>query len=205
MSDPITGRCASCEDASSPLVGASAREPQTTSHSALGHSAVLILLLVSALLMSACGSVSVTDRNVPAQPAPSQRPSNVAEAPNTQETHDLAISAVDFDPALDAQQIAAGKPYSLFVAVENKGNRSESAVVVRARLLSEDRRQVLLSRQDTVQSLAPGEMKVVRFPASSVPPSQRIYGLDVEVQAMPSEANTANNKRTLQIEITPNN
>src|SRR5690349_18542930 len=90
----------------------------------------LLLAIASIGALSGCGNISVTDRtppNPPQQPRP----------PVTQETHDLAIAAVDFDPALNSHQLPAGGHYYLLVAVENKGNRRETAFNVTAQLLSQ--------------------------------------------------------------------
>src|SRR5437016_2033561 len=88
----------------------------------------LSLLLASASMgtLSACGNISVTDRTPPTPPQ--QR------LPVTQETHDLAIAAVDFDPTLNSHQLSAGRQYYLLVAVENKGNRRETSFNVTAQL-----------------------------------------------------------------------
>src|SRR5687768_6684462 len=95
--------------------------PSSAGRSRKGTYLTIITLLAFGALVSGCG-VLVTDRTPPPPSYPAgQRPSNVSDAPNTQETHDLAIAAVDFDPALDLQQIASGRPYSLLVAVENRG------------------------------------------------------------------------------------
>ncbi len=161
----------------------------------------LLLALMAALSISGCG-VNVTDKT-PAQPTPLARNyTGIVDAPNTVETHDLAVSAVDFDPALDAQQIILGKPYSLLVAIENKGNRKEEQVVVSAQLLTQDRQQVLMSSQKTVNLLAAGDLTLVRFPgATNNLPRQRVYLLNVQVQPTTQESNTSNNKRTLEIQV----
>lgn len=149
--------------------------------------------------MTGCGSILVTDRTPP--PPAGQRPPTVSDAPNTQETHDLAIAAVDFDPALDVQQLASGRPFSLLVAVENKGNRLEGPFTVTAQLLTPDRRQVLLTSQRTLNKLAPGDITVVRFPSDAAPPRYRAYILDTRVQVVPREGNTSNNQRILEIQV----
>lgn len=163
--------------------------------------AAILLAVVSALSISGCG-INVTDKT-PAQPTPTARNYRGAnEAPNTGEIHDLAISAVDFDPALDAQQIVLGKPYSLLVAVENKGNRKEEQVIVTAQLLTVDRQQILMTSQKTVNLLAAGDLTLVRFPgATNNLPRQRSFVLNVQVQPAPRELNTSNNKRTLEIQV----
>ncbi|HYP39242.1 MAG TPA: hypothetical protein VEX13_02690 [Chloroflexia bacterium] len=161
--------------------------------------AALLTLALFAMLLSGCG-ITISDRS-PAPTATPQRPSNVAEAPNTQETHDLSIAAIDFDPALDPQLFIMGKPYSLLVAVENKGNRKEGPFTVSAQLLTQDRQKVLLSQQRTITRLSAGDVTVARFPSSTTPPRERVYVLQVQIQAVPGESNTGNNKRTLEIQL----
>lgn len=161
--------------------------------------AALLTLALFAVLLSGCG-ITVSDRSPAPTPTP-QPPSNVAEAPNTQETHDLSIAAIDFDPALDPQHFVMGKPYSLLVAVENKGNRKEGPFTVSVQLLTQDRQKVLLSQQRTVSRLSAGDVTVVRFPSSTTPPRERVYILQVQIQVVPGESNTGNNKRTLEIQL----
>lgn len=156
-------------------------------------------------LASGCG-ILVTDRTPPppANPAP-PRPSNVSLVPNTQEFHDLAVAAVDFDPALDSRQLIVASPQALLVAVENKGNRQEGPFTVTVQLLTQDRRQVLMSAERTVTMLASGDLTVVRFRSDVMPPTQRAYILNTQVQSVPREVNTANNRRTLGIQVNATN
>ena len=156
--------------------------------------ALSLLLAVASLgALTGCGNISVTDRTPPNPPA--QRP------PVTQETHDLAIAAVDFDPALTSQQFVAARQHYLLVAIENKGNRRETSFTVTAQLLTQDRKQTLMSAQRTVTLLAPGDITIVRFPVDSPPPSQRAYILNTQVQPAPREADTTNNGRVLEIQV----
>jgi hypothetical protein len=148
----------------------------------------------------------VTGRSaVPPTSYPSQRGAGVSEPPVTQETHDLAVAAVDFDPALNMATIIAGRPYSLLVAVENKGNRLEAPFTVTAQLLTADRTQVLLTAQRTVQMLAPGDITVARFPVETAPPRRRAYILNAQVQAVPRDVNLSNNSRVLDIQVSSGN
>ena len=187
------------------LVGLRKRRSSSSGASTRLRSLLLLsVLLVLSLVISGCG-VQIIDRTPPTPTAAAKRPSTVTTAPNTQETRDLAIAAIDFDPALDTQQVVAGKPYTLLVAVENKGNRTEGPFVVSAHLLSQDRQQTLLSAQRTVETLAAGSVTVVRFPNNTTPPYQRAYILNVQVQPVPREVNTANNKRVLEIQINTSN
>ena len=169
--------------------------------SRVGRIAALVAMLAAVFPLSGCG-VNVTDRT-PASPTPLTRNSSgLVDAPSTAENHDVAIAAVDFDPALDPQKLVSGKPHSLLVAIENKGNRTEEQVIVTAQLLTADRQQVLMSSQKQVNLISPGNLTVVKFPgATNNLPRQRTYLLNVEIQPCPREANLANNKRTLEIQV----
>jgi hypothetical protein len=167
---------------------------QAGARRSLRAGAVSLLLAVASVgTLAGCGNISVTDRS-PVNP-PQQRP------PVTQETHDVAIAAVDFDPALNSQQFATAGQHFLLVAVENKGNRRETSFTVTAQLLTQDRRQVLMSAQRTVTLLAPGDITVVRFPVDSLPPRQRAYILNTQIQPVPRETSITNNGRTLEIQV----
>jgi hypothetical protein len=179
--------------------GASVPQANKAKRTRVTTLAALLTLALFAVLLSGCG-ITVSDRS-PAPTATPQRPSSVADAPNTQETHDLSIAAIDFDPALDPELFIMGSPYTLLVAVENKGNRREGPFPVSAQLLTQDRQKVLLSQQRTVSRLSAGDVTVVRFPSSTTPPRERVYVLQVQIQAVPGETNTGNNKRTLEIQL----
>src|SRR6476646_5478428 len=102
-----------------PVVGRQLKTARFARLSWRSNALSLLLAVASFGALSGCGNVSVTDRtppNPPQQPRP----------PLTHETHDLAIAAVDFDPALNSHQLPAGGHYYLLVAVENKGNRRET-------------------------------------------------------------------------------
>src|SRR5919201_5816025 len=161
---------------------------------------VYILLLTSAGFVAGCAGALGAK---PAPPTPGPRvervPSSVSRPPNTQELHDLAIAAVDFDPEFDSHRIFSGRPYNLLVAVENKGNRPEGPLTVSLQLLTEDQRRLVMAAERTLQALAPGAVTVVRFPGQTPTPAQRLYVLNTQVEAIPREANLSNNKRTLEL------
>jgi CARDB len=173
-------------------------------HSKHGATALLsvILALVSLLAMAGCG-VDVKDQTPPQPPpTPTRSYGPAPEPPNTAETHDLAVTAVDFDPALSPQVLVQGQPVTLLVAVENKGNRKEEQFVVQAQLLSPDGQQVLMSAQKTVSLLSPGDLTVVKFPGATANlPRLGAYLLNVQVRPVARESNTTNNKRSLEIQV----
>jgi hypothetical protein len=159
----------------------------------------LITLLLLFALAGCSDGVQVTDRTQSS--VGGGRGQSVTDAPKTGESHDLAIAAVDFDPALNTRRSASGEPVALLIAVENRGNRTEGRFNVSAQLYTQDRARLLKSASQSVATLAAGDMSVVRFPITEISTQPRTYILEVQVAAVPGEANTANNRRTLEIKV----
>jgi hypothetical protein len=162
----------------------------------------LVSLVTSLLLFALAGcsdSVQVTDRTQSS--VGGGRGQSVTDAPKTGESHDLAIAAVDFDPALNTRRSASSEPVALLIAVENRGNRTEGRFNVSAQLYTQDRARLLKSASQSVATLAAGDISVVRFPITEISIQPRTYILEVQVAAVPGEANTANNRRTLEIRV----
>jgi hypothetical protein len=155
-----------------------------------------LILGLSLLLLSAC-SPAVTL-------LPSGAATSLPVATVTPQQHALSILGVEFDPPLDYAQILSRGGVSLLVALENPGLSTESNVRVTAQLLdSTDRSkpQKLFDDAVTVKNLAPGELRVVRFPQVSELPRLERYRLQVQVEPVPGEQNTNDNERTYEIEI----
>jgi hypothetical protein len=118
--------------------------------------------------------------------------------------HQLVIIAVDFDPALDSSQLAAGGGVSLMVAVENRGYSDESVVRLSARLLdpgADSTSSELLNETVILTELAAGQTRVVRFPQVSTFPLLESYRLEVTVDPAPGEVETGDNFRVYDIVI----
>jgi hypothetical protein len=159
----------------------------------------LITLLLLFALAGCSDGVQVTDRTQSS--VGGGRGQSVTDAPKTGESHDLAIAAVDFDPALNTLRSASGEPVALLIAVENRGNRTEGRFNVSAQLYTQDRARLLKSASQSVATLAAGDMSVVRFPITEISTQPRTYILEVQVAAVPGEVNTANNRRMLEIKV----
>lgn len=115
------------------------------------------------------------------------------------ERHDIAITAVDTNPAWISRVAPPGASVSLLAVVENKGNVKETGIVVEASLYSGGRDKVLLHGVSTISELAPGQSEVVRFgPFSSIPASAG-YMLEIEAKPVPNEVNLANNVKVFQL------
>ncbi|MFL5735586.1 MAG: hypothetical protein ACJ78Q_20710 [Chloroflexia bacterium] len=165
-----------------------------------------MLLLACAGLLAGCGSIFGSQPTSSPQAVPmDQRLLKLSAAPGSHELHDLAIAAVDFDPEFDSHKAFTGKPYNLLVAVENKGTGLESPLTVSLQLLARDSGRLLMESQHTVRMLSAGDVTVVRFPGHTPTPSQDVYLLSAQVESSPPDANTANNKKVLEIRMNHNN
>jgi hypothetical protein len=158
---------------------------------------LVLAALIGYVVASGCGQIQVTEATPPSPPV-----SNVSNAPAVGERHDVGIMAVDFDPALSVERIAANQPINLLVGVENLGNRGESTIQVHATLYSGDRRQVLMTDNQQITDLTAGNLTVLHFTRNQAPPRYDSYVLTVDIDPVAREVNTVNNHRTLNIQIT---
>ncbi len=149
--------------------------------------------LAAALLVVLVGLVAYTKLISTEAGAPSP---DVVQAP-AREKHDVAVLSADFDPPLGA---LGGREPTLLVAVDNRGTETESGLVVHARLAADNPSDVKLALRERVASLAPGEVKVVRFAGFTGLPRNPSYWLTVEVEPAHSEANFVNNVKTLRVD-----
>ena len=112
---------------------------------------------------------------------------------------------VDFDPPLEAGQILTSGGVTLLVALENQGRRTEPTARVTARLYDPEspRGADLASETITVRSLAPGELRVVRFTQVTDLPVRSRYKLAVEVSPVSGERELDDNVRMYDIIVHP--
>lgn len=116
--------------------------------------------------------------------------------------YDLAIIDVDFDPSLDYSQIVSDGGVTLLIAVENQGLASESNVEVTARLLETvagEQPRELLNETAVIRSLAPREVRVVRFNQVTDLPLRERYELSVELVPVQGERDLRDNARIFDI------
>ena len=158
-----------------------------------------ILALAGYLTASGCGSISVNDNTPPAPP-----PAVNQIAPPSSPRHDLAILAVDFDPALDVQRLLRHEPVSLVVGLSNQGNQRETNLTLKAALWNTDHTQQLLYVTKNVDSIAAGNVVPVRMTTNNTPPFLSRYRLTVDLAPVPGETNTTNNTRSLDILVNDN-
>jgi hypothetical protein len=159
---------------------------------------MLVLVLLPAL--AACVDVEVVDTT----------PNPVISGPSPKDqkdrgsAHDLAILAVDFDPPLDYHNlIILRQSVALLVVVENTGTTTERNVTVQAHLTSADEAQFLLEERTTTESIAPGEVQILRFTPLADIPHHANFHLEVLVDPVDGETDTSDNQRVLDIQILP--
>lgn len=161
----------------------------------LRRSFPVVVLFVAAVALIGCQpSIEVLQ---PASPLP---PPTVAP-----EERALAIMGVDFDPPLEAGKILKSGGVTLLVALENRGRQTEQLARVTARLYDPDSamRTDLANETITVRSLAPGELRVVRFTQVNDLPVRSHYKLVIEVSPAPGERELDDNVRTYDILVHP--
>ncbi len=151
------------------------------------------------LAVSGCGSISVNDSTPTAASAPSY--DQVAPALPAGPAHDLAILAVDFDPALNVQSLMRHTPINLIVGISNQGTQRESNVRIKADLWSADGSLNLLHTEQTVDAIAAGNVLAVRLLNNSTPPVLTRYHLTVEIVPVAGETSILNNSRSLDIVV----
>jgi hypothetical protein len=150
--------------------------------------------------LAGCVDVEVVDTT----PDPAASDSSTDSAPIGDEAHDLAILAVDFDPPLDYHHlIILRQSVALLVVVENTGTTTERDVTVLAQLTSPDDPQLLLAGITTTESIAPGEVQILRFtPLVDIPYYPNLH-LEVLVDPVAGETDTSDNRKALDIQILP--
>jgi hypothetical protein len=158
-----------------------------------GGLSLLVSIVASVTLLGCQPSIEVVQ---PASPVPA------TVAPDER---NLAIMGVDFDPPLEAGQVLAGSGITLLVALENQGRRAEPVARVTARLYDPDSQNSadLASETISVRSLAPGELRVVRFTQVNDLPVRARYKLAVEVSPLSGEHQLDDNVRTYDIIVHP--
>jgi len=124
-------------------------------------------------------------------------------SPITPNDHDLAILAVDFDPQLDDYEQLLNDPegITLLIAIENTGLSTESNILVEAQLSADEGETILVERNATVDSIAPGETQVIRFSQIPCPPYRPAYQLSVQALTVPGETNLTNNSRMYDLHL----
>lgn len=143
--------------------------------------AAVVLFVIAAVV--ACENLPVADPGKPADSA------NYSLRAPEQDRHDIAIISVDFDPPLNKGDVASISldKIALLVAVDNRGNKTERDLSVEARLMGEHENDLIEKKSQTIDALAPGEAKVIRFPSFSRVRPRSNYYIKVEVTSIAGE------------------
>lgn len=118
--------------------------------------------------------------------------------------HALAVVGVDFDPSLQYEQIMAAGGVSLIAAVHNQGQHTESDVAVTAQLYDRAARgkpTPLLNETIVIETLEPGDVRLVRFGQVTALPLRGRYELVVQVSAVTGETDRSDNVRIYEIVV----
>jgi hypothetical protein len=158
--------------------------------------ALMLALLLATPLLAGCVQVQVTDEDHEAA-----TPTPYSELTSPRELRDLAILGIEFNPPLKFEDVIAAGKVTLLVAVENRGLLVENAVTVEARLVGANETDVLVRRGDRIETLAPGEVKLVRFENMALVPYRPAYVLTVAVSPAPGEVRLADNQRSYRLQV----
>jgi hypothetical protein len=158
--------------------------------------ATMLTLLVASPALAGCVQVQVTDL-----PVEAATPTPYGELTSSREAHDLAILGIEFNPPLKAQDVIASGKITLLVAVENRGMSAENPVKLDARLVGAGETEVLLENSQTLDSIAPGEVKLIRFDNLVIVPYRTAYIMTVTVSPAPGETRLADNQRSYRLQL----
>ena len=159
--------------------------------------ACLATLLLTSPLLAGCVQVQVTDEGRDAA-----TPTPYTELAFPREARDLAILGIEFNPPLRYEEMASLGRLALVVAVENRGQSVESDVMVEARLAGTGEADVLMRRSEQLESIAPGEVRLVKFEGLSPVPYRSAYSMTITVSTAPGETHTIDNQRTYRLSVT---
>ena len=156
----------------------------------------LIGLLLASPMVAGCVQVQVTDADdLTATPTP------YSEIVSPREARDLAILGIEFNPPLRYEDVVAAGRLTMMAAVENRGVSAEYDVVVEARLVGSSDSDVLVRRTERLQSIAPGEVRLVRFESMALIPYRPAYLMTVSVAPVPGETHVSDNQRSYRLAV----
>src|SRR5262249_8958304 len=116
-----------------------------------GAPAMLAALL---LVTIGCSRITLVDTAAPSGPDLPAAPAS----PSVQ--HDLAVTGIDFDPALSTFEIRPTDEVILLVVVENRGTESERNVHLNVSLSGSSAADLLLQAERSISELAAGQTRV---------------------------------------------
>lgn len=129
-------------------------------------------------------------------------PTVVIPSPGAGEWHDLALVSLSFEPPLQTiSSIDAARQVKLVAVVDNRGTRPELDVLVTAVLRTADSGEIKAVQTSTIERLAPGEARVVRFGNLDGLPHASQYLVTVRIAQVPGESAIENNEGSLYVTI----
>lgn len=146
------------------------------------------------LATTACQNLAVTDLPADHAMAASATPAS----PQVTHLYDLAISAIDVEKA---NPRSFSDAVTLLAVVENRGIETSGQIQIEGRLYDGTGKDLLLKKSESVESLAAGESKVVRFKATEPLPLREGYIVRVEAVPLTGETNLTNNSRVLRAQV----
>lgn len=158
----------------------------------------LPVLAVALVFFPGCVKINIVDRT----PTTTFPPVELNATANA-DKHDLAVLAIDFDPPLEYEQLITSKDgITLLVAVENSGDSNENDVTVQAELSTDDGQKVIMTNENLIPAIAPGEIRIVRFKSLGDIPYRTAYRLKVWVAPVTGEAFITNNQKSYDLYVT---
>jgi len=155
-----------------------------------------LTLASCSLLLVGCSRIEIME----------QAPPSIIETPETDSSppaeHDLAILAIDFHPPLDRRDLwTKQREVTLLIAVENRGLSQENDITVSAELSASHRSEMLLRQSAILETLAPGEVRVVRFGGIPTVPYRPAYRLEVTVLPVEGERILTDNSKVYELTV----
>ncbi len=96
-------------------------------------------------------------------------------------------------------EVTAREDLAFAVAVQNQGESAEQNVTVRVSLTGGGRP---LELEEQIDTLGAGQLSTVTIPLAATPPLDRPLGVEFEVEPVPGERKTDNNRATFQVTFT---
>ncbi len=158
----------------------------------------IVSFAIGVMAITSCGQVEYRTSSVDAARSP--LPTPILSTPSS-EFHDIAITAVDFDPLPRPDQPLDAENSSLLAIVENKGNKVEGQITVSATLRTDNEEKPLYQSKAQIDRLVPGESKVVRFSKLGQVPLKSNYVLQVEAMSVPGETILENNSKVAKVDV----
>lgn len=170
---------------------------KVTNSSSTPIRALVAAILVGTLAVG-CASV-VESEQKPVSPTPRALG---AVATAVDDTPDVRVISVDFDPPLDSDGSCTSlDKRTLLVAVDNRGKKAENDVLVRLEIKGPEDKDALISQSRTVASVASGEVKVLKFTGFASLPARPVYNLIVDVRPVVGERSVDDNHKSLEVRI----